>query len=89
MINGEQESLLDTIKGLVDSYNNDTEAIKDEFTVAVYLERLEHYHIQLLDRHTEILSLVNVNFNLDYFINNVLKQASDASRVARDRFNKK
>ena len=48
----EQESLLDTIRGLIDSYNNDTEAIKDEFTVAVYLERLEHYHIQLLDRHT-------------------------------------
>ena len=46
MINGEQESLLDTIKGLVDSYNNnDTEAIKDEFTVAVNLERSLSYAI--------------------------------------------
>ena len=47
-----QESLLDNIKGLIDKYIHDTEAINDKFTVAAYLERLDHYNFKLQERHT-------------------------------------
>ena len=48
----EQEFLLDNIRGLIDKYIHDTEAIKDKFTVAAYLERLGHYNVKFQERHT-------------------------------------
>ena len=69
----EQEFLLGNIRGLIDKYIHDTEAIKDKFIVAAYLERLGHYNIKIEDRHTEILGLNNLNINHKYLINNILR----------------
>ena len=68
----EKEFLLYSIRGLTDKYINETEAIKDKFTVAAYSERLAHYDMKFQKRHTEILGLKYVNFNLKYFTDNLL-----------------
>ena len=80
----EQEALLVKIKELIVKYN--TEAIKDEFTVEAYLERLDHYHIKLQEHHTRILDCFNVNSNHDYFINNFLQQATNTHEKVRTFF---
>ena len=67
----EQEYLLDDIRRLIDKYINDSEAIKDRFTVAAYLQRLGHYNFKFQERLG--LGLNNVNFihkySTDHFLN--------------------